>query len=53
MRHLSRTIQWVAAAICLMPSLALALEAIEAAGVRQQMVLGAEPAGAVTPTAAK
>lgn len=31
----------------------LALEAVDPAGVRQQVVLGAEPAGAVTPTAAR
>ena len=53
MGHLSQTIQWAAAAICLMPTLALALQAVDAASVRQRIVLAAEPAGAVTPTAAK
>jgi len=43
----------VAALACLVPLLALALEAVDAAGARQQLVLGAEPAGALTPTAAK
>jgi hypothetical protein len=53
MRHTVSKHLVVAALVCLVPSVALALEAVDAAGVRQKLVLGAEPAGAVTPTAAR
>jgi hypothetical protein len=38
---------------CSMPSLASGLEAVDAAAVRQQLALGTEPAGALTPTLAR
>ncbi|MDA1039182.1 MAG: hypothetical protein O3A37_02675 [Planctomycetota bacterium] len=53
MSHPWKAILCIAAAVCLVPPQAVALEAIDAAGMRQQLVLGAEPAGAVTPTTAK
>ena len=53
MRH--RCVQglWAAVLVCLVPSVALALEAVDAVGARQQFVLDAEPANAMTPTAAR
>ena len=44
---------WVASWFALAPSFALALEGVDAVGVRQQVMLSAEPAGAMTPTAAR
>lgn len=39
--------------VSLVPSLASGSEAVDAAPVRQQLVLGTEPAGALTPSAAR
>lgn len=53
MRNQSAMMPVAVVLVALAPSLSPGLEAIDPAAVRQQVVLDAEPAGAVTPTAAR